>query len=204
MANPQDTSVPPESRSAEMIPFHAINEFMKNTYRLTVVRSTLIGMNRLPHERQVPINQLVKKLVTVPGFRNSEKAPATVKAVPTAQAFDKSPELVGAILAAWAELHPALRQQVFDLLSLRGWSLLPIEGERTRLPGFFVQWPEGETFEELAAAFRSQYPEAKDSNDDINLMIVWVATRLPIKHVPLGQIPPLDPKEYLEKDEDRG
>ena len=88
----------------EFLPFHAINDFMRSDFRLSVVKSTLGALNSLPESQRNSINHLTKKLVKIPGFRHSDKAPAFVRAIPTANAFEKSPELVAAILAAWAEV----------------------------------------------------------------------------------------------------
>ncbi len=201
-----------DEKTARFLPFHALNEFMRNDYRLAVVRKTLLGLPALPEHLRRPVESLTRKLVKVPGFRHSDKAPARVRVVPTADAFEKSPELVAAILAAWAELHPVLRQRVFDLLEARGWQLLPLELERAKLPGFGINWPKGEDFETLVKAYRERYPEGQAeaavgtmagsatsavpagggdtvSNDDICLMVVWVAARLPYPAAEEGEAP---------------
>jgi hypothetical protein len=121
--------------------------------------------------------------VNVPGFRNSDKAPPRLKAGPTARIFEKNPEMTGVILAAWAEAHTDLRQNVFELLASRGWSLLPLEADRRLLPGFFITWPESEDFETLASAFFELFADSETSNDEINLMVVWVSMRLPYQMV---------------------
>lgn len=165
--------------TAELIPFHALNEFMREDYRLHVIRTVLSARPNLPDHLGKPIDQLTKKFVKVPGFRNAERAPARVRAAPTAEAFEKHPEMVAAILAAWGEVNSVLRRQVYDLLSARGWNLLPLDAQRARLPGFFIRWPKSEEFEALHAAFNEMYPEAGASPDDISLMVVWVSCRLP-------------------------
>ncbi len=174
---------PLSDKKAQLLPFHAINEFMRNDYRLSVVRTTLSGLSSLPGNFRAPIDRLTKKVVKVPGFRNASKAPTLVKVIPMADAFEKDPELVAAILNARAELHPELRKQIYDLLILRGWDILPLEADRTKLPGFFVHWPKGEDFETLNQVFNERYPEARQTNDDISLMVVWVSTRLPYQIV---------------------
>lgn len=168
-----------DSQKAQFLPFHAINEFMRNDYRLTVVRAALTALPTLPEPLRRPVEQLTKKLVKVPGFRHSDKAPARVRVIPTAEAFEKHPELVAAILAAWAEAHPDLRQKVAELLKARHWEFFPLEVERQKLPGFGIKWPKGESFEILVQAFQEMFPGDPTSSDDICLMIVWVANRLP-------------------------
>jgi hypothetical protein len=168
-----------DEEEVSFLPFHAINEFMNSEYRLNVIRSTLNSMPTLSGELRAPIDRLTKKIVKVPGFRNSLKAPAPIKARPLAEAFEKSPELVVAILSAWADSHHELRQQVFDLLKSRNWEILPVEADRTKMPGFLTVWPKGEDFEVLSAAFKEMYPEVEASTDDISLMVVWLSDRLP-------------------------
>ncbi len=176
------------NKKAELLPYHALNEFMRNDYRLNVVRNTLHGLPALPDHFRAPIDRLTKKFVRVPGFRNSEKAPARVKAAPLAETFEKNPELVSAVLNAWAELHHELRQQIFDLLKGRGWEVLPVEADRTKFPGFLIHWPKGDNFEVLNQAYQEAYPESAATTDDVSLMIVWVAMRLPYKEEELAAV----------------
>jgi hypothetical protein len=168
-------------KKQEFLPFHAINEFMREDYRLVVVRAVLHATQQLPVEFRAAIEKQTKHNVKVPGFRNSVLAPAGVRVSPTAGAFEKNPDLAGAILAAWAETHVDLRQQVFDLLIERGWELLPIDVNRAKLPGFLIHWPKGEDFEVIQKAFAEKYPQSTENSDDISLMTVWLGNRLPYK-----------------------
>jgi hypothetical protein len=170
-----------EDQSTQFLPFHAINEFMRPDYRVEVIRSTLTCLPDLAENFRAPIDQLTRSMVQVPGFRNSAKAPHIKRLKPTANAFEKSPDLVAAILSAWAEVHQDLRQQVYDLLLERGWELLPPSADRTQLPGFLTTWPNGESFELLNQAFTEKYPDARLSGDDVSLMIVWLSVRLPYR-----------------------
>ncbi len=186
----------------EFLPFHAINDFMRSDFRLSVVKSTLGALNSLPESQRNSINHLTKKLVKIPGFRHSDKAPTFVRAIPTSNAFEKSPELVAAILAAWAESHTSLRTQVYETLVSRGWKtfptemhnladvpplktekdwgILPIEADRTKIPGFLIYWPKGETFEVLYQALTEKFPDIQTSIDEASLMVVWLTLRLPV------------------------
>ena len=168
-------------KQVQFYPFYAVNEFMRADYRLEVVRATLNALPRLPAEFSSPIERLTRKLVQVPGFRNSSKAPANLRIKPTADAFEKSHQLVAAVLHAWAEGRPELRQQVYDLLISRNWEVLPPEADRTKLPGFLIKWPKNEDFDVLNKAFTAMYPQAQASSDDVSLMIVWVSARLPYR-----------------------
>ena len=188
-------------QKAEFLPFHAINEFMRPDFRLSVIRDVLNALPKLTDEQRSTINHLTRKLVKVPGFRNSEKAPTIVKALPLAKSFEKSPELVGTILAAWADLHVELRQQIYDLLKtrnwkvlsageglnietistelLQNWAILPLEIDRSKLPGFHIWWPKGEDFDTLYNDFTTRHPDSEVSMDQVSLMVVWLSLRLP-------------------------
>lgn len=194
----------PENQ-VEFLPFHAINEFMRDDFRLAVIRSALGALSSLPESHRLTLNRLTNKLVKIPGFRNSDKAPALVRAIPTAKAFEKSPELVAAILNTWAEAHASLRTQVYEILVARGWKtfsaemlnpanlpalktandwgILPVEADRTKLPGFLAFWPQGETFEALYQAYSEKFPQEPASLDETSLMAVWLALRLPYQIV---------------------
>ena len=57
-------------KTAQFIPFHALNEFMRHDYRLTVIRAALNALPNLPGHFRSPIDKLTKQIVRVPGFRN--------------------------------------------------------------------------------------------------------------------------------------
>lgn len=168
-----------DHQTTEFLPFHAVNEFMRHDFRLEVVRTALNALPKLPGKFSVTIDQITRMIVQVPGFRNSAKAPISKRVKPTAEAFEKSPHLVAAILSAWAEAHPELRLQVHELLTERKWEVLPPEADRTQLPGFIPHWPQGENFEVLNQAFNQKYPAANVNSDDVSLMVVWLSARLP-------------------------
>jgi hypothetical protein len=189
------------AEKTEFLPFHAINEFMRPDFRLMVIRETLTAANNLPDVYSKELNHQVKKTVTVPGFRNSDKAPGLIKVLPTSKAFEKSPDLVAAILNCWVEIHSDLREQVYALLKIRNWKMLsetegintdvlissnitewpifPIKLNRSKLPGFFTHWPQGEDFETLYNNFSELYPDVNASIDRVSLMVVWLSMRLP-------------------------
>jgi hypothetical protein len=167
-------------KQVEFLPFHALNEFMRPDFQQTVVRAALAAMPTLPNSLRAPIDRLTKQLVRVPGFRNAAQAPPAIRTAPTVAAFEKSPELTAAILAAWAESRPLLRAQVWDLLHSRGWELLPPDADRTKLPGFLTRWPSGEDFEALNSAYTTAHPDETQTTDDVSLMVVWVSGRLPV------------------------
>ncbi len=191
------------TEKTEFLPFHAINEYMRPDFRLNVIRDTLTGASRLDDHLVHELNQQIKKYVTVPGFRNSDKAPTLVKTIPTSKAFEKNPELVAATLACWAEIHADLREQVYEVLrhrnwklfsesdglpspsliteAVKQWSVFPINMDRTRLPGFFIHWPKGEDFEAIYKSYAELFPEVEVSIDKVSLMAVWLSMRLPFQ-----------------------
>ena len=126
---------------------------------------------------------MVKKLVQVPGFRNSSLAPAAIKAKSAVSAFEKSPAFTGLVLAAWLELHTELGEKMYALLAARGWRVFPLEADRTKMPGFMVQWPQEDDFDTIYAAFRETNPDMEVSDDDLGLMAVWISGRLPYENV---------------------
>ena len=184
--------------SLKFLPFHALNEFMRDDFRLTVIRTVLTSLPTLPSRLKDPVNRWTRQVVKVPGFRNSEKAPAAVKVLPLASAFQKSPELVAAVIAAWAEVKTELRQEVYAVLEARGWpvfqtgledfklpeseadfALLPPDADRTRLPGFLTIWLPDQDFEAIYNSYTDKYPDSTGSIDEISLMAVWLSLRLP-------------------------
>lgn len=170
-------------KQARFIPFHAINEFMLPEYRLKLLQEVFGNFDRLSDQRQSAINRLVKKHVKVAGFRNSVLAPATLKSRAAVSAFERSPEMVAQICQAWFELHTDLAARVVDFLKTRGWEVLPVEADRSVLPGFLTRWPEKDNFVTLDDAFAQTYPEDTTHEYDLNMMIVWVSGRLPVELV---------------------
>ncbi len=130
-----------DDKTVSYLPFHAINEFMRDDFRLEVVKSALLGLPELPKEDRIRVEILCKEHIQIPGFRNIKNAPVHLKIKPTSEAFIKNPQVVSAILSAWAEIHNELRQNVFDLLIFRGWDVLPLQADRNRMPGFVPEWP---------------------------------------------------------------
>lgn len=168
-----------DNKKVEFLPFHAINEFMLNDYRQQVILSVFNGFDRLRGEHRSAINGLVKRYVQVPGFRNSTQAPAGVKARSSVSIFERRPEFAGVVLQGWADLHPELREKVHAFLESREWELLPAEADRSKLPGFLPEWPEGQDYDVLGKAFAEMYPDYPVEENDLRLMIVWLAGRLP-------------------------
>jgi len=168
-----------KQKELSFLPFHAINEFMLVEYRLKVIRLTMEKLPELPEIDQSLINKLTKKLVKIQGFRNSVKAPLPIKIRSMAQTFEKNPAFVAVILSAWAKVNSYLGQQVYELLVSRSWEILPLDADRSKLPGFITTWPEQENYDTLHEAYYQRYPESQADKNDISLMIVWLGGRLP-------------------------
>jgi hypothetical protein len=168
-----------DDKQAEFFPFHGINEYMLSDYRLQVIQSVFNKFNTLPGERRSAINGIIKRHVQVQGFRNSAQAPAGVKARASVSTFERRADYAAQILQGWSELHPELRQKVYDFLKAREWEVLPPETDRSKLPGFLTEWPDGQDYDVLGEAFAEMYPDFSPEQNDLRLMIVWVAGRLP-------------------------
>ncbi len=168
-----------DDNQVQYLPFHAINEFMVPEYRLRVLNTVMAELGKLPGIRRTAINNVVKSGVKISGFRNSTLAPASVRAKASVTLFERSPEFTGLTLQSWSELKPELRQQVFDFLIAREWDIVPVDADRSRLPGFQVSWPKGESYEVLGEAFAAAYPDQEVNEDDLRLMIVWLGNCLP-------------------------
>jgi hypothetical protein len=163
----------------QFVPFNTINEFMLPEYRQHVISSSLSTMDQLSAERRSRLVGLIKKTVNIPGFRNSSLAPLPLKIKGCINSFERVPQFTAQVLMAWSELNADLRDQVYALLKARNWELLPADTDRTVLPGFLINWPEKETYEELNKEFVVANPDSKASEDDVRLMVVWLGTRLP-------------------------
>lgn len=168
-----------DDKKVQFLPFNAINEFMLNDYRQHVIMAVFTGFDQLPRERRSAINNLVKRNIQVPGFRNSTQAPAGVKARSAVSAFERRADFAAHILQGWSELNPELRQKVYDFLKAREWEILPETADRTKLPGFLPEWPEGQDYDVLGQAFTEIFPDFHPEENDLRLMIVWLANRLP-------------------------
>jgi hypothetical protein len=169
-----------DEKQIRYLPFNAINEFMLPEFRHTVLQNVFSQLEKLTNERRTAINNLVKRHVQVPGFRNSAQAPVGVRVRGSVTPFERRSDFTAQILQAWGELHADLRQQVYDMLNERNWEkLLPPDADRTKLPGFMVIWTKEETYDVLDAAFQTKYPDGPFEAYDMRLMVVWMANRLP-------------------------
>jgi hypothetical protein len=161
-------------------PFHAINEYMLPEFRLDVIGSVLRGMDSLSGARRSTLNNMIKRYISVPGFRNSAAAPLGVKIRSAVSPFERHADFAAAVLQAWCELHPDLGARTHTMLQTRSFTdVLPLEADRSKLPGFQTNWPKIETYEALDQAFYDANSGFEAESNDIRLMVVWLVNRLP-------------------------
>jgi hypothetical protein len=170
-------------QTAEFLPFNAINQFMIADYRQKVLHQVLGGLDQLPPGQKSGLVASIKRLFNVPGFRNPVAAPLLLKVRAAVAPFEKNAAFTAQVLMGWSELNSDLMQQVYHLLLDRKWELLPLDADRSKLPGFLTRWPKGETYEALNTAYNEQYPQSSSSEDDVRLMVVWISGRLPYEMV---------------------
>jgi hypothetical protein len=169
-----------DDKKVQFYPFHAINEFMLPDYRREVLQQVLSDTSKLSGGQRGAINGDIKRLVKVPGFRNSSVAPLLLKIRGAESTFEKNSGFAAKVLQGWSEIHSDLRQQVYDLLKGRNWEILPVEADRTKLPGFLGDWPKEDNYTVLNKAFSETYADSPASENDVRLMIVWLSGRLPV------------------------
>jgi hypothetical protein len=168
-----------EKEKIQMLPFQAVNEFMRDDYRLVVLSEVFNKFDlHTPQQRQL-LTRMVAKGVQIPGFRNSGMAPAVLKAKNSSGLFEKSSEFSALVMECWSHLHEDLKKSMWDILKERGWELQPLELDRSQLPGFRIEWPKGDGFEVLIGVLKGKNPTLVESDDNISLMAVWVGNRLP-------------------------
>jgi hypothetical protein len=161
-------------------PFSAINEYMLPEFRLDVIGKVLRGLDNLSGARRSTLNNMIKRYISVPGFRNSSAAPVGVKIRSAVSPFERHADFVATLLQGWCELHPDLGTRVHTMLQNRTFEgVLPLEADRSKLPGFQTNWPKVETYESLDQAFYDSNPGFEVESNDIRLMVVWLVNRLP-------------------------
>ncbi len=169
--------------TVEFLPFNAINQFMIPEYRLEILREVLANLDHLTPDQRSTLLGMIRRLFKLPGFRNPTLAPLPIKVRGAVSPFEKNAEFTAQVLADWAEIRSELMQQVYHFLQDRGWEILPLDADRTKIPGFLTRWPKEETYEVLNQAFSEKFPQAKASEYDVRLMVVWISGRLPFDMV---------------------
>lgn len=168
-----------KNNEQKYLPFHAVNEFMRDDYRLTILQEVLNDQSNVKVEVRSRIGRMISKGVQIPGFRNSNQAPVAIKVKHSASLFERSPEFAASVMEAWSDLHAELKQDMGELLRSRGWNIPALEADHSQLPGFQIDWNKAETFEILIDELKKKNPASMDSDDNISLMAVWIGNRLP-------------------------
>ncbi len=168
-----------EKKQQQYIPFRAVNEFMRDDYRLTILHEVLSSLDRCTGIQRQLLLRLFSKGVQISGFRNSSTAPLPILVKNSASLFERSNEFSATVMECWSNLHSELKNAMSHLLSEKGWNPHPVAVDRSMLPGFQTNWPKTDSFEKLIKEIREAHPELTDSDDDISLMAVWVGNRLP-------------------------
>lgn len=168
-----------EEKKIQYLPFHAVNEFMRDDYRLTVLQEVFSNLDRCTILQRQLITRLVSRGLQIPGFRNSSQAPVSMRIKHSVSLFEKSAEFAATVIESWSNLHYELKKLTVPLLTERGWNPHPVEVDRSLLPGFMIDWPKTDTFEVLIKTIREAQPSLDESDDNICLMAVWMGNRLP-------------------------
>ena len=168
-----------DKEKTQYLPFHAVNEFMRDDYRLTILQEVYTSLDQASAIHRQLITRTFAKGVQIPGFRNSSLAPLAIKIKNSTSLFERSADFAATIMECWSNLHPPLKKAMFTLLSEKGWNPQPLDIDRSLLPGFLTDWPKTDTFDVLIKGIQEAIPEMKESDDNISLMAVWVGNRLP-------------------------
>ncbi len=168
-----------EEKKIQYLPFHAVNEFMRDDYRLAVLHEVFAGIDKCQPMQKQLIMRLFSKNVTIQGFRNSSLAPLAMKVKNSPSLFERSAEFSGTVMECWSNLHPELKEAMVDLLAEKGWNPQPVTLDRSLLPGFQTDWPKADTFENLISGIKEAHAGMEESDDNISLMAVWVGNKLP-------------------------
>jgi hypothetical protein len=166
-------------KKMQFAPFHAINEFMRDDFRLAILQEVITHAEDCDKNKVLRMNRLFAKGVQIPGFRNSSMAPMAVRIKHSVDLFEKSAEFSALIIDCWSERHGELKKAVQQLLDQKNWKPLPADADRTLLPGFQLDWPKGDNFEVFINAIKEAYPESNESDDNVSLMVVWIGNKLP-------------------------
>ena len=167
-------------KQAKILPFHAINQFMTDSFRASVLRTVMVNLSSIPNDAQRIIQRAIRTKVKIPGYRKSTRAPAPIQAKGLEDVFKESARLVAAVLSGWSEINLELGKKVYDFLIEEEWEILPLAADRKKLPGFITTWPDVRDFDAMFEAFNNRYPAIEPPINEVILLMVWISTRLPV------------------------
>jgi hypothetical protein len=151
---------------------------MNPDYRETVIRKVFTSRGALSSETNHRVDEVVRKFVTVPNFRpgHAHKAPTAIKVKGTAQSFEQSHEVCSTFLQAWIEASPGLQDAVKQYASTNP----GLEANKINWQSGFPAYWTGSDMAVSSSAFREQFPEYAEQDDDVCLMLCLELGRLPV------------------------
>jgi hypothetical protein len=163
----------------EILPFISINVYIERDYLEKVARNILEGVGKLTKEEQIAFSLNFRKYVNVLGFRNPLRAPLSLQVNAYASAFEEKEEVIPFTLTTWAKLNNELAEKVHSWLKSEGWEDLAIARDFEDDHGFIADWPDDLTFDQIEKKFGDAYQNFEHDRDDLILMVLWIAGRLP-------------------------
>lgn len=163
----------------ELLPYKAINVFIERGYLEKVLKEILEGIDKLSKDDQIAFTRFFRKYVNVLGFRNPTRAPFTLQVNAYVSAFEEKDEVIPFSLSTWTKLNLDFAEIVKDWLEAEGWKDLALERTFEESEGFILDWPEKLTFDALVSQFKKSNPDVDFDRDDLILMVLWIAGKLP-------------------------
>lgn len=163
----------------EILPFISINVYVERDYLENVARNVLESVGTLTKEEQIAFSQNFRKYVNVLGFRNPLRAPLSLQINAYASAFEEKEEVIPFTLTTWAKVNHELAEKVHSWLLSEGWEDLALARDFEEDNGFNADWPDDLTFDQIEDKFSKANPSFEYDRDDLILMVLWIAGRLP-------------------------
>jgi hypothetical protein len=165
----------------EILPFKSINVYIERDYLEKVTKNVLEGFGKLSKEEQIQFSQNFRKYVSVLGFRNPLRAPLSLQINAYASAFEEKEEVIPFSLTTWAKVNHNLAEKVLSWLKSEGWEDLALAREYEEDSGFVADWPDDISFDQVEEQFQKAHPDFEFDRDDLILMVLWIAGKLPIE-----------------------
>ena len=164
----------PYHPSSQDLRLTSLLQLMSNEFTDSVVTRVLNHRNHLPEDVQDRLAAAINREVSVQGFPNfPERALPGMLKPAVISGLRESDSLAGAVLSAWVESHPFLRDAVTEHLCNRG-----IDAEQLDFTGYQLRdyWSSHEWMSE-----RDSILESHDDldRDDVALMLCCVTGRMP-------------------------
>ena len=159
--------------------FSAIYVGMNPAYRSAVVSRALGARGLVSKETAIALDSAIEKSrLRVTGYRDPLRAPHTVLRDPVSHLVPAHSELGMAVLRVWAESHKELHEKVIE--HLKSMDLEPeypdFSGKQFRRTWRLSDWRDHQT------KFLENNADGGFTEDDVALMLCYVAGRVPEKH----------------------